>query len=196
MSAMSAGGESHRVVTGHDAAGKAIVTSNGRPPVVIELAAAPGVVFHEIWNTAGSPAPIDSHDDPTPGPLTLTPPAGGTRVRFVDFPPEGAQAQAIDARRVHDAFSQIGDAGASTVKSDSPHPMMHRTETVDYGVVIEGAITLVLDDSQVELAQGSVVVQRGTNHAWANRSGARCRMMFVLIDGRYDAAVANALGTH
>ena len=187
--------ESHRVVTGHDASGKAIVTSNGRPPVVIELAAAPGVVFHEIWNTAGSPAPIGNHDDPTLGPLTLTPPPGGTRVRFVDFPPENAEAPAQDASQIHAAFSQIGDAGASTVKSDSPHPMMHRTETVDYGVVLEGAITLVLDDSQVELAQGSVVVQRGTNHAWANRSGARCRMMFVLIDGRYDAATASALGS-
>jgi uncharacterized cupin superfamily protein len=70
---------------------------------------------------------------------------------------------------------------------------MHRTESVDYGVVIEGEMTLVLDDSEVVLRPGSVVVQRGTNHAWANRSGRVCRMLFVLVDGRYDPAIARAL---
>ncbi len=70
---------------------------------------------------------------------------------------------------------------------------MHRTESVDYGIVIEGELTLVLDDSEVQLKPGSVVVQRGTNHAWANRSGRPCRMLFVLVDGRYDPAIAQAL---
>ena len=70
---------------------------------------------------------------------------------------------------------------------------MHRTESVDYGIVIEGELTLVLDDSEVPLRVGSVVVQRGTNHAWANRSGRPCRMLFVLVDGRYDPAIAQAL---
>jgi uncharacterized cupin superfamily protein len=70
---------------------------------------------------------------------------------------------------------------------------MHRTETVDYGIVIEGELTLVLDDSEVQLKPGSVVVQRGTNHAWANRSGKPCRMLFVLVDGAYEPAVAAAL---
>ncbi len=65
---------------------------------------------------------------------------------------------------------------------------MHRTESVDYGVVIEGELTLVLDDSEVLLKPGSVVVQRGTNHAWANRSGQPCRMLFVLVDGQYEPA--------
>jgi uncharacterized cupin superfamily protein len=64
---------------------------------------------------------------------------------------------------------------------------------VDYGIVIEGELTLVLDDSEVPLRAGSVVVQRGTNHAWANRSGRPCRMLFVLVDGRYDPAIAQAL---
>ena len=76
------------------------------------------------------------------------------------------------------------------MKTDSPHPLMHRTESVDYGVVIEGTLTLVLDEGEVPLRPGSVVVQRGTNHAWANRSGAPCRMLFVLVDGRFDASVA------
>ena len=71
--------------------------------------------------------------------------------------------------------------------------MMHRTEAVDYGIIIEGEITLVLDDSEVLLRSGSVVIQRGTNHAWANRSGKVCRMLFVQIDGRYEPSIAAAV---
>ena len=95
---------------------------------------------------------------------------------------------------MHSAFSQIGDAHASTVRADSPHPLMHRTESVDYGVVIDGEMTLVLDQGEVLLRPGSVVVQRGTNHAWANRSTRPCRMLFVLIDGHYSPELARALG--
>ena len=73
---------------------------------------------------------------------------------------------------------------------------MHRTQTVDYGIVMEGALTLVLDDSEVELKVGSVVIQRGTNHAWANRSGKVCRMLFILVDGVFDPAIAASLTAH
>ena len=104
-----------------------------------------------------------------------------------------AEYLAHGASRMKDAFEQIGDAQASTVKADSPHPLMHRTESVDYGVVIEGEMTLVLDDSEVLLKPGSVVVQRGTTHAWANRSGKLCRMLFVLVDGQYEPSLAAAL---
>ena len=64
---------------------------------------------------------------------------------------------------------------------------MHRTETIDYGVVLEGELTLILDDSEVDLKAGDIVVQRGTNHAWSNRSGKPCRILFVLLDGAYSA---------
>lgn len=183
----------HRVVTGHDAAGKAVVTANGTLPTVIELAAIPGTVFHEVWSTAATPAQVDNGADPSTGPLVLPPPAHGTRIRFVDIPPDTAEYLAHGAARMQDAFSEIGDAAASTVKANSPHPLMHRTESIDYGIVIEGELTLVLDDSEVQLKPGSVVIQRGTNHAWANRSQAPCRMLFVLIDGAYDPAIAAAL---
>jgi mannose-6-phosphate isomerase-like protein (cupin superfamily) len=184
----------HRVVTGHDAQGRAIVSSNGPLPSVIEVAAIPGTVFHEVWNTSSSPAPIDNSADPTVGALKLPPPPQGTRMRFVDIPPDTAEFLAQGAAKMSDAFTQIGDAAASTVKAGSPHPLMHRTESIDYGVVIEGEMTLVLDDSEVPLKPGSVVVQRGTNHAWANRSGKPCRMLFVLIGGQYEPALAEALG--
>ena len=183
----------HRVVTGHDADGQAIITSSGPLPTVVEIAAIPGTVFHEVWSTSGSPAPVDNGADPSLGPLMLPPPRQGTRMRFVDIPPDTADYLAHGGERMQEAFSQIGDAKASTVKADSPHPLMHRTESVDYGVVIEGEMTLVLDHGEVLLKPGSVVVQRGTNHAWANRSGRPCRMLFVLVDGAYEPAIARAL---
>lgn len=183
----------HRVVTGHDADGRAIITSSGPLPTVVEIAAIPGTVFHEVWSTSGSPAPVDNGADPSLGPLMLPPPRQGTRMRFVDIPPDTADYLAHGGDRMQEAFAQIGDAKASTVKADSPHPLMHRTESVDYGIVIEGEMTLVLDDSEVLLKAGSVVVQRGTNHAWANRSGRPCRMLFVLVDGAYEPAIARAL---
>jgi len=183
----------HRVVTGHDADGKAIVASNGPLPTVVEINAIPGTLFHEVWETRATPAPADNGADPTTGPLMLPPPKQGTRIRFVDIPPDTAEFLAQGGARMKDAFTQAGDAGVSTVKRDSPHPLMHRTESIDYGIVIDGEMTLVLDDSEVLLRPGSVVVQRGTNHAWANRSGKPCRMLFVLIDGAYEPAIAAAL---
>jgi mannose-6-phosphate isomerase-like protein (cupin superfamily) len=183
----------NRVVTGHDANGKAVITSDGPLPTVVAIDAIPGTVFHEVWSTAGAPAPVDNGADPTLGPLVLPPPKQGTRLRFVDIPPDTDEFLTQGASKMKDAFEQIGDEKASTVQADSPHPLMHRTESVDYGVVIEGELTLVLDDSEVLLKPGSVVVQRGTNHAWANRSGRPCRMLFVLVDGQYEPAVAQAL---
>lgn len=182
-----------RVVTGHDANGRAIVASDGPLPTAVEIAAIPGTVFHEVWSTSESPATVNNGPDPTTGALMLPPPKQGTRMRFVDIPPDTPEFLAHGATKMHAAFSEVGDAAASTVRADSPHPLMHRTESIDYGVVIEGELTLILDDTEVALAPGSVVIQRGTNHAWANRSGRPCRMLFVLIDGAYDPAIAAAL---
>ena len=186
----------HRVVTGHDDAGKAIVGSSGPLPKVIELAAIPGVVFHEVWNTDATPAPIGNGADPTLGPLVLPPPANGTRLRFVDIPPDSDELLAHGAARIKEGFAEVGDAAASTMGADSPHPLMHRTESVDYGVVIEGELTLILDQGEVVVRPGSVVVQRGTNHAWANRSGKPCRILFVLVSGRYEPELAVKLTSH
>lgn len=183
----------HRVVTGHDENGKAIVCSSGPLATTVALAAIPGTVFHEVWSTDAAPAPVGNGPDPTQGALMLAPPPHGTRIRFVDIPPDTPEFLAHGAARMTDAFMQAGDAAVSTVKPGSPHPLMHRTQSIDYGVVMDGELTLVLDDSKVQLGAGSVVVQRGTNHAWANRSGRPCRMLFVLVDGQYEPAVARAL---
>jgi mannose-6-phosphate isomerase-like protein (cupin superfamily) len=179
----------HRVVTGHDAEGRSKIYSNGPLPSIVEMEAIPGLIFHEVWETSGSPAPINNAADPTAGPVLHNPPPNGSRIRFVDLPPDATYLDQHKTR-IADVFEQVSYTDGLTVKDDSPHPMMHRSEAVDYCIVIHGEIYLVLDDSEVLLKPGSVVVQRGTNHAWSNRSNSNCRMLFVQLDGRYDPAIA------
>ena len=85
-------------------------------------------------------------------------------------------------------FAEVGAAGASSHTDDgsSRHHLMHRTETVDYGIVLEGEVTLILDVGETVVRAGDIVIQRGTNHGWANRSGKNCRIAFILIDGKYE----------
>ena len=182
-----------RIVTGHDAQGRAVVSLEGVPPTVVALAHIPGTVFHELWQTDRVPMTIDNGPDPTLGPLKLPPPAGGARIRIVDIPPDTPELLAHGAQRIADAFASIGDRHASTVQADSPHPLMHRTQTLDFGILIEGELTLVLDNEERHLLPGDVVVQRGTNHAWANRSDRPCRIAFVLLDGVYEPVIAAQL---
>ena len=80
----------------------------------------------------------------------------------------------------------MGNERGSTFGANQRHPYMHRTETVDYAVVLEGEVVLMLDDEEVHLKAGDVVIQRGTNHAWSNRSKSVVRMLYVLIDGKFD----------
>lgn len=182
----------HRVVTAHDAAGRAIVASDGPLPTIRTLESIPGMIFHEVWETRATPAPVDNGPDPTGGPLQHQAPKDGTCMRFVDFPPDESYLDEAEAR-MKGLFSEVNDVGALTVKPDSPHPMMHRSEAIDYCIVIQGEMTLVLDDSEVLLKPGSVVIQRGTNHAWANRSGQPCRVLYIQISGRYEPSIAAAL---
>ena len=107
--------------------------------------------------------------------------------------PPDAEYLTDGGSQMKELFDEVNDPSGLTVKSDSPHPMMHRSEAIDYGIVIEGEMTMVLDDSEVQLKPYSVVIQRGTNHAWANRSGKLCRMLFIQIDGQYEASIASAL---
>jgi len=173
-----------RVVTGHDAQGRAVVALSGPTPNSFPLKAVPGTVFHEIWNSGASPAVLDNGDDPTRKPLQLSPAPLGSVIRVVDIPPDSVQNQ-VSAEEAAAAFAEIGQAHAGTGRADSRHKLMHRTETLDYGVVTEGEVWLVLDDEEVHLKRGDIVVQRGTNHAWSNRTEQMARMLFVLLDGRF-----------
>ena len=173
-----------RVVTGHSAEGTAMAALVGAVPNSFELKAVPGTVFHEIWNSSGSPALLDNGDDPTRKPLQLSPGPLGSVIRVVDIPPDSVQNR-ISAEDAAAAFAEIGQSHAGTGNADSKHKLMHRTETLDYGVVTEGEVWLVLDGEEVHLKRGDIVVQRGTNHAWSNRTEQMARMLFVLLDGRF-----------
>jgi Cupin domain len=153
-----------RIVTGHDDAGRSVVLSDAMPPNVRDKGT--GVDFIEIWNTSATPAPICSHEpEPTDGPLRVPPPSHGTRIRLNDFYP--------------------GHILKLPERPDGRHRMMHRTRSIDYGIVLEGELYLILDDCEVLLHAGDVVVQRGTDHAWENRSDRVARMAFVLVDGAF-----------
>lgn len=175
-----------RIVTGHDDEGKSVVLSDGPAPRVFTLDGR-GSAFVELWSTRATPAPIDrASGEPTEQGIHLFPPPNGTRLRIVDFPPETPDVLAqLTPEVVHAAFSAI-DAASAIPDGPKPHPLMHRHETVDYGLVLEGELVLVLDGSETPLRAGDVVIQRGTSHAWANRSGRPARMAFILIDGTYE----------
>lgn len=180
-----------RVVTGHDANGRAVITSDGAPPATFPIQALPGLVFTEIWRTHVSPAPIDNSADPTIGPLRLGPTSSGSVIRVVEMPPDSQQQHEAAAG----VFAEIRASHASTAGSDpskaSGNALMHRTETIDYGIVISGEIWLVLDDSETRLLPGDIVVQRGTNHAWSNRTNQPARMAFILLDGKFSPELAS-----
>jgi len=185
---MEGQGRVRRVVTGHDAAGKAIVVSDGLAPAVHTNPLRPGHWSVDIWRTATTPARIERKPvDPTPGPRKQLPQKYGTVVRIADFAPESEALRNLDPESAKKVFAAMGNESASTFKSTGRHPMMHRTETIDYAIMLSGELTLVLDDTDVVLREGDVVVQCGTNHAWSNRSGKPARIAFVLVDGKFDS---------
>lgn len=175
-----------RVITGHSSDGKAVVLDNSLLKNVHNLKSAPGTVFHEVWNTKANSSISAGTDDVTTGALILPPPVGGTRFRFVDIPPDHEYLHKLSPDDLKATFKEIGDDQAGTSSKDSKHPLMHRTETIDYGIVINGTITLILDDEEVEVHENGVVIQRGTNHAWSNRTDQVCRIAFILIDADYE----------
>ena len=188
-------GRIRRVITGHDAQGKAIVVSDGPAPAVRTNPLRPGHVSTDLWKTGAAPVVLKANmEDPTGGPKQIHPLPGGTVFRISELAPEPEAVRNLDPARAREVFKAMGNEGAATYGRGGRHPMMHRTETIDYAVVLEGRVTLVLDDEDVELEAGDVVIQCGTNHAWSNRSDKPCRMLYVLIDGTFDPALAAQLG--
>jgi len=194
---MMAAKEIRRVVTGHDRSGKAVVLSDGAPPHVTRPPGQPGLAFHELWNTAQTPVTLGFDEpEPTDRHRDTAPPRGGTVIRIVDIPPEGPDGPGFDKAQAEEIFGAVGLAENAEHTIPGRHPLMHRTESVDYGIVLEGEIVLLLDEAEVPLGPGDVVVQRGTIHAWANRSDAPCRIAFVLTDARFDPDLAQAQAAH
>lgn len=180
-----------RIVTGHDAQGRSIVTEDRAAPSVHTNPKRVGYHLTQLWMTDQTPAYVGNEPDPTDRPLRLEPPKGGTVVRVVEFGPEGEWLNKLDAAGAREAWGDLGKGRASTnTDGRARHPLMHRTQSVDYGLVLEGEITLVLDEEEVVMRAGDFLVERGTNHAWANRSGKPCKILFVLIDGQFDPEIA------
>ena len=114
--------------------------------------------------------------------------------RISEIPPEPEAFRSLTPAQAREFFKSGGNESASTFHEGGRHPFMHRTESVDYAVVLEGEITMLLDEADVVLKAGDVVIQRGTNHAWSNRSGKPVRMLYILIDGKFDAELARQFG--
>jgi quercetin dioxygenase-like cupin family protein len=164
-----------RIVTGVNAAGRSTILSDTLFPTGT---VAPGeAVRVGLWTTDSAPASNEGTRDPVPdGVIMRTPPdrRGGTVVRITDIPPDTARAYDPETLR---------QRGCRTTPDRSArHPGFHATDTVDYAVCLEGEVWAVLDEAETLMRPGDVLIQRGTYHAWSNRSDGMCRMLFVLID--------------
>lgn len=189
-------GRIRRVVTGHDEHGKAVVLEDGLAPAVRTNPLRPGHVSVDLWKTTAAPVIVRrSEPDPTAGPKQIHPPPRGTVFRISEIAPETEAIRSMPPEQSRAVFAAMGNESASTAgKKVGRHPFMHRTETVDYAVVLQGEITMLLDDQDVLLRAGDVVIQRGTNHAWSNRSDKPALMLYVLIDGEFDAELKQKFG--
>ena len=168
-----------RVVTGLDAGGKAVVLFDGENP---HKAKRPGRgnAPQLLWVTDECPADIAGSADRAAVSIGTSPPAAGSVFRIVDYPPATPEAESADASaRMRELAHEPAIRGLPP-----RHPFMHRTRSIDYAIILEGEIDMLLDDSEIHLKAGDVLVQQGTNHAWVNRGSRVCRIAFVLIDAK------------
>ena len=167
-----------RIITGHNENGKSIITMDGPP--ARSIGEDVGWLF-ELWNTDGneviSSDVIDRADDE----IILSPPSWGTKFRYFQINPlpEGVPEDMLQEIAA-DAFEKVGAAHHRV--DTSKHPAMHKTETVDYIILLKGDVTLILDEEEIDIKPFDVVVQRGTNHAWVNNGTEPALLIAVLID--------------
>ena len=162
-----------RIVTGHDAQGRSVFLEDTSVPMAGAL--------HEVWMT-GSPPTFGGAPDLGKLPFNLEPPAGGTLIRFVRLPPSaGLSREELEVMYAR-MFAEIHAAHCRV--DTRRHPAMHKSRTVDYGSVLSGEVTLLLDVGERKLKPFDVAVQRGTNHGWVNEGPEPCLIAFVLIDAK------------
>lgn len=168
-----------RVVTGHDAGGRSTFLFDGEAGNVKEMASMPGLALTDLWETGAAPANNAGDKDAAARPVRLEPPKNGTILRVVEFPPDSAWRNQADAGA---AFKSIG-AGHAKDKT-SADPMMHKTSTVDYIIVLKGEIYAVMESGETLLRAGDILVQRGTNHSWSVRGDEPCIIAAVLVSAK------------
>jgi mannose-6-phosphate isomerase-like protein (cupin superfamily) len=170
-------GEARRVVTKIDAGGKAVVMFDDR---VSLMASRAPVGVGEVWVTEKTPAELSPTEDRAHVKVGVQPPRGGTIFRIVEIPPTSAAVEKLDVN----TMMKVVGADAPAKGLPPRHPMMHRTRSVDYAIILSGEIDMLLDEGEVHLKAGDVLVQQATNHAWVNRGKENCRIAFILIDSQ------------
>jgi hypothetical protein len=173
-----------RIVTGQDAQGRSVILSDDVSPHVMPIMGQPNFAVTDFWKTAFTPADNDAgtSEDLCGLPIQVAPPANGSVFRVVQFPPDkdwAAKAAAMGGSVAIDETAKAAHTGGSV-----RHAHMHRTRSIDYAIVLSGEIWAVMDEGETKMVAGDVLIQRGTNHAWANRSNAPCVVAFVLIDAK------------
>lgn len=168
-----------RVLTGHDSAGKSTIIADGQATNVKEMASMPGLALTDLWETTGAPADNNGHADAAARPVRLEPPKNGTILRVVEFPPDAQWRSTVNSR---EAFKSIG--AGHVADRGSADPMMHKTATVDYAIVLKGEIYAVMEQGETHLKAGDILVQRGTNHSWSVRGAEPAIVAFVLVSAK------------
>jgi quercetin dioxygenase-like cupin family protein len=169
-----------RLVTGTDVNGRSRIIEDAPAASIRTVPERPGYRAVNVWRTEETPARIDA-PDATSNHKGILPPKKGSILRIIDFPPEPEDPREL--KRMLDAtFGGIYEDAAHD--KGARHPGMHTTDTVDYAIILEGEIWAVMDEGETLMRAGDVLIQRGTNHAWANRSRKTARIAFVLIDGK------------
>jgi mannose-6-phosphate isomerase-like protein (cupin superfamily) len=179
-----------RVVTGHDKDGTAVVTMDG---TINPVTRAAGVASALLWVTDETPADISGSKDRADRTIGVPPPLHGSILRIVDFPPVEGDIKVDNA-----AFTSEMGLGTQQRRRGkyTDHPFMHRTKSIDYAIVLDGEIDMLLDDSKIHLKAGDILVQQGTNHAWVNTGKTTCRIAFVLIGAHEPDVLKGAGGGH
>ena len=169
-----------RIVTGHNEKGKSIITLDGPP--ARSIGEDVGGLF-ELWNTDGEDINSTDNLDRADQDIILSPPSGGTKCRYFQINPipEGLPETVLQDLAA-EAFEKIGAAHHRI--DTSKHPAMHKTETIDYIILLKGDVTLILDEEEIDLEPFDVVVQRGTNHAWVNNGTDPALLIAVLVDSK------------
>jgi mannose-6-phosphate isomerase-like protein (cupin superfamily) len=169
-----------RIVTIDDADGRSKALSAGPVLDISRDPARPGYASSHIW--AAGINPLGAGAGTMRAHSTIEPPSNGSVCRIITFPPDAVYAGKVGASEVGAFFAAAGSPAASTYSPKAPHPYMQKTRTLDFCLVLEGRVTLVLDTQEVHLEAGDTVIQRGANHAWSNRSSEPCVIAFTLID--------------
>jgi hypothetical protein len=173
-----------RIVTGHDAEGRSIIVSDGRATNLVSSPERPNRGLTNLWVTDRVPASNAGNADTVAGPAVgLHPPKNGIVFRFFQIAPEKEVAHLSEAERQKQAAAIFAAMGAGHARVNTGrHSSMHKTETVDYIILLSGEVTLLLDEGEAKMKPFDVVIQRATNHGWVNYGDIPAVLVAVLID--------------